>query len=1146
MNRDRTALVALTLLMVWPGMAAAAPGNAGGAEDDAQKVFDSLYGERMRRVQATRDRDDDVALAKELYEAASSVGVGAPELVALLCDKVYELGATHPSGYDTAIAAMKLLARKDPAKAASAREKALDLLQRRYLQARSNERDAAGGPLIAALAESAEAHADNDEFDEAANDYRRALSVARAIKSDRLEALAAGLDGLKHQQKVEQTIRQLKQKLEAQPDDAASADRLVTAYVVDLDQPAKAKLFLTLLKNDELKTNTLLALKPVPALPADEALTLAAWYRKASNECDAGAKPAMLNRARAYYERFLQLHTQQDVQRVASELVLKDMKQQMAKLGVTPYPPRTEAPGPANTPASPPTPPATALSPNTPPTPAPANPAPPAGDPSAVTLAPRATLAGHLAAVKAVAFSPDGRRLATGGDAPGNLVGFWDATTGQKVAMLGGHTNGVTAVAFSPDGKTLAAGGGDGSIRLWETATRRTLRVITAPAGINDLAWSRNGGALATACDNNRVQLWDPQTGEQRGEIRKHTQRVNALAFSPDGKLLATASDDTLVVLWDAVTHRELLTLVNKPHRVVRLAFSPDSKTLALGADTNRILLFDLTTRRVRDTIKAFNGSPSSLTFSPDGSMLASAASDRSIALWSAADGEPLTKMISNTGAMAALAFSPDGNTLVTAGLDSKVMVWDVRRGGAGAASQPAGPPAAAVAAGQQMDLLELVDPQQDASAGRWTKTQEGLRSARMINRIALPVDIDGDYDLELRFTREEGEDSINVFLPVGQSDVGLIVCGFQSNISGLDLIDGQRADTNVTRTQKLKMQTGQAYRLNVRVRTNGAEATIEADVDGESLLRWHGAQSSLRRGPFAGLRGGAHLGVGSWYSTVLFQSATLRMRSGKATPRHGAVAVARAPATPGPASPFSRPGPPTRFPTPRPPSPFPRTGSATPTNPGGASATNASPNPPAGAAPAPPIVGADRAPDAKVVIDELVRDDAELVGVQKLELVERYDAAKLAIVNDGARGGIALIGGAQAGAVWVGKPGVNDFTVTGPKSNLPAGQYLVVYRLMLRQPANGKAAPLDVSATGGQLANRSIAADKLPVNQWRCVGAPAQATRDLTGVEFRVWQHGQSVAVDRIYVFHVYATAGAAANAPTGKGPTFFGIPIE
>ena len=194
---------------------------------------------------------------------------------------------------------------------------------------------------------------------------------------------------------------------------------------------------------------------------------------------------------------------------------------------------------------------------------------PPSGPPSHLAR----TLTGHTSAVLGVAFSPDGRLLAT---APGRewAVWLWDPATGEHLRTLDSPRSSfysvysVYAVAFSPDGRLLAAADHSGAVWLWDPATGEHLRTLDSFGfGTGAVAFSPDGRLLATASYDREAWLWDPATGEHLRTLTGHTGAVYRVAFSPDGRLLATAGDDGAVWLWDPATGEHLRTSTCIPER---------------------------------------------------------------------------------------------------------------------------------------------------------------------------------------------------------------------------------------------------------------------------------------------------------------------------------------------------------------------------------------------------------------------------------------------------------------------------------------------------------------------------------------------------------------------------------------------------
>ena len=292
-------------------------------------------------------------------------------------------------------------------------------------------------------------------------------------------------------------------------------------------------------------------------------------------------------------------------------------------------------------------------------------------------------LTAHTGPVDSVAFSRDGKTLASGSD--DNTIRLWDVATGRPIGSpLTGHTGPVASVAFSPDGKTLASGSGDRTIRLWDVATGRPIgSPLTGHTGpVASVAFSPDGKTLASGSDDNTIRLWDVATGGPIGSpLTGHTSGVLSVAFSPDGKTLASGSDDDTVRLWDVATGRPIGSPLTAHTGVVTsVAFSPDGKTLASGSYDHTIRLWDVATGRV---LTGHTGQVLSVAFSRDGKTLASGSDDNTVRLWDVATGRPIGSPLHGyTGGVASVAFSPDGKTLAIGSDDDTIRLWDVATGG--------------------------------------------------------------------------------------------------------------------------------------------------------------------------------------------------------------------------------------------------------------------------------------------------------------------------------------------------------------------------------------------------------------------------------------------------------------------------------
>ncbi len=306
-------------------------------------------------------------------------------------------------------------------------------------------------------------------------------------------------------------------------------------------------------------------------------------------------------------------------------------------------------------------------------------------------------LRGHTSSINSIAFSSDGRFLASGsgddfftkisGDDTG--IRLWNLETRQCVKRLIGHTYDVKKVIFNPENnQQLASGAHDCSVRLWDLSTGANHRVLTAHTGpVIDLAFVKHGQQLVSVAPNDPVRVWDLLNVGYKQKLSGHSDYVTSVAFSVNNpELLASGSLDHTVRLWDAKTGFCKAELRGHEGVVSSVKFSCNGQWIASGSEDTTVRLWNVETNtferilgshRQRHQTEERKGWIRSVAFSPDGNLLASGGYDETIRLWNISGGIPRVIEQAHQGRMTSLAFSPNGTLLASGGADKAIKLWN-------------------------------------------------------------------------------------------------------------------------------------------------------------------------------------------------------------------------------------------------------------------------------------------------------------------------------------------------------------------------------------------------------------------------------------------------------------------------------------
>lgn len=288
----------------------------------------------------------------------------------------------------------------------------------------------------------------------------------------------------------------------------------------------------------------------------------------------------------------------------------------------------------------------------------------------------------HSADIWSMAWSPNGQtpRILTGGE--DRTAWISEATTGIPLLTLTGHTDSVMAVAWSPTGAQVVTGGKDGTVRLWDAERGDLLQTLYGLEAVWSVAWSPDGQKVLTGHEDHNARLWDVTSGKLLYVLEGHEGRINTVAWHPASKQVVTGSDDHTARLWNAETGKALHTLSGHEESINSVAWSPNGKLILTGSNDKTARLWDATTGKALHTLQGQSAAVLSVAWHPTSRQVATGSADNTARIWqiehssSAIKTTELYALTEHTAPVLSVAWHSDGKQLLTGSQDKRVRLW--------------------------------------------------------------------------------------------------------------------------------------------------------------------------------------------------------------------------------------------------------------------------------------------------------------------------------------------------------------------------------------------------------------------------------------------------------------------------------------
>jgi len=284
----------------------------------------------------------------------------------------------------------------------------------------------------------------------------------------------------------------------------------------------------------------------------------------------------------------------------------------------------------------------------------------------------------HTAAIYALAWSPDGNKLASAG--ADCQVCIWQALTGKTIFTYQKHTGSVHALAWSPDSKHVASASNDHTVQIWQADSGKSFSTYQEhKRWVHALAWSPNTRLIASGDASGQIHLWNPRSGQRQFIYQQHHASIHALAFSPDSTLIASADENGEIHVWESAGYSPRSIYKGHQSTISALAWSPDGALIASSSEDRRdhtLHIWQATSGTQVATYTAHQRMVNAVAWSLTNKRIASAGKDQTVQIWDPQTCNTLFTYRGHTSGINALIWSPDGSCLASADEDSAVHVW--------------------------------------------------------------------------------------------------------------------------------------------------------------------------------------------------------------------------------------------------------------------------------------------------------------------------------------------------------------------------------------------------------------------------------------------------------------------------------------